>query len=504
MMRPALTTLLRWFEVADGPAAATGLVAACAFALGASSCTMPSGTSGGATAARAPAPTRPTERSPALRPGGADAEATAWRAEGEPVLRVRLVQRAKDAVVGGVNGAPLVASAEGGVPRTVQGPVRVTRLSRGWLLSNLSGGPPEVIGDLSAEPGALRLRPATGKSALTLNNTEYPGELALLPRLPRTPTTPTAAAEAPASPATPASPAAQTAARIEFDVIEHVPMEAYLPGVVSRELFPNWSLNAFKAQAIAARTYAMHERLRSRRSGEDFDLESTQLDQVYGGSVDHAVADRAVNETRGMVLVFEGLPLRAYYSSTCGGRPSRAASVWPTGRGFEFNLAAPIQGAQGPETACNFSPRYRWTLIRSREDLTRRLAAFGREQGLSVRGLKQLARVDVDTATPDGRPLTYKIFDADGKWYPISAEQLRTACNWAGTSGRPAVNASTRVYSGDLVFTPRGEEFLIEGRGFGHGVGLCQFGAEGMSRAGSSAEQIVTHYYPGAVLEKAY
>src|SRR5204862_447588 len=131
-------------------------------------------------------------------------------------------------------------------------------------------------------------------------------------------------------------------------------------------------LTAFQVQAVCARTYALHERARAARLGRDFDLEASTYDQAYNGGAPLPVALQAVADTRGVVITWQGHILRAYYSSTCGGRTASAKDIWPTGPGYEFNLDAPIQ-AQHRESACEASPRYRWDAVRDRAELSQRM-----------------------------------------------------------------------------------------------------------------------------------
>lgn len=478
-------TLTRWLEIADSPAAFAGFFAAILLTAVAASCTSTSSSTSSA-------PGRPV-RTPVQTPARATEAAT----QGEPLLRIRIAEKLTTVRLGGPSQILVGPADRPDAARSLPTPVTVTRATSGWFLRDAAGAP-VAFGD--AKPGArtpLSVRSPSGDALLTIDDRPYPGELILHARA--TTASATAAGAAPATGAAAAIPAPGM-----FDVIELVGLETYLPGVVSSELLPNWSLTAFKAQTVAARSYAIHEQQRSRSRGEVFDLESNQWDQVYSGAVEHAVAKRAVAETRGMVLTTEGRILRAYYSSTCGGRPNAAKNVWPTGPGFEFNLDAPIQGTQGPETACAFSPRNRWTATRPRDELVKRLAGYGRDNNLAIRNLDGLTRVEPVEKTIDGRPTTYRIFDAKGRWYPLSAEQLRSACNWSGGSGLPALTRETRVWSGDVEFKIEGDKVTITGRGFGHGVGMCQYGAEGMSRAGKDFQSILMHYYPGAKLERAY
>ncbi len=402
------------------------------------------------------------------------------RAVGEPEMRVRLAAKQTKAVIGGPHEVSVSPVGDRSQTRVIATPVEFVLSAGSWTATDGRKRTMSIPRLGSRRDDALVVR-AVGPAAMTFGPSSYPGEFRLAPR------------RDPAGDGVP-----------EFDVIEFVPLEQYLPGVVSKELISTWSLEAFRAQVVAARTYAMQERARSMGEGATFDVEASEQDQAYGGSTANPTAIKAVNDTRGQVLKWNGTVLRSYYSSCCGGRAGSARDTWPISKGFEFNLAAPIQGVKrDPACPCEFSGRYRWTVVRERQDLIDRLAAYGEQTNLAVRGIRSLSKVVVATQNDTGRPASYRVFDAAGKWYPLSAEQLRLACNTVAP-GRAPVDAKTRVFSGDLAFTFTGDSVRIDGRGFGHGVGLCQFGAEGMSRKGRGFMDILRYYYPGAVLERAY
>ncbi|MFM9957429.1 MAG: SpoIID/LytB domain-containing protein [Phycisphaerales bacterium] len=443
----------------------------------------------GGTASRAPRPPIVTPR-PDVGPRVPE------RSVGEPEVRVRLASRRREAVLGGPSELSLQPVGERTAIRVLSTPVRVELTDSAWEVSDGRGKRSVLARTGSRREDALLVLPV-GPLDLTLNGAAYPGELRLVPRR----------AESGGGDGQ-----AGSVSTPSFDVIEHVALERYLPGVVSKELIANWSLEAFKAQAVAARSYAIQERDRSVSEGGFFDLEASEQDQAYSGTTLNPTALRGVEQTRGLVLKWNGVVLRSYYSSTCGGRPGSAKDTWPTRRGFEYNLAEPIQGkprlASGggggaAACPCEFSPRHRWTVNRARQDVVDRLRAYGRDQGLAVRDISSLSRVTVTQQNEAGRPARYRLFDAAGKWYELSAEQLRLACN-TPAAGRANVDAKTRVFSGDLAFTFSGDQVRIDGRGFGHGVGMCQFGAEGMARKGAGFLDVLKFYYPGAGVEKAY
>jgi len=288
-----------------------------------------------------------------------------------------------------------------------------------------------------------------------------------------------------------------------FDVVELIPIERYLPGVLAKELYHHFEPAAYRAQAIAARSYALHEHARRTALGSHFDLEATTMDQAYAGAAAHPRASEAVRATRGRTLTWLGEPLRAYYSSTCGDRPASARDTWPTTAGFEFNTAPPIQ-ARPRSCACAQSPRHRWIIDRSSEESADRLRAWGASSGHDVRNLAGALRaIDAESRNDAGRPSRFRVTDAKGQRYSLSAEQLRVAFNTTADK-RPDITAKTRVLSGDIRCALEGDTVHITGRGFGHGVGLCQFGADGLAKQGLSHRQILERYYPGARIEQLY
>ncbi len=288
----------------------------------------------------------------------------------------------------------------------------------------------------------------------------------------------------------------------KFDVIVAMGVEDYLPGVVSHEMFPRWSQRAYEAQAVCSRSYALHERDRNRRAGKTFDVDSNESDQMYGGSALQGSIQDAVKNTRGMVLTSRGEVLRAYFSSTCGGRPNSAAAVWPTDSGSEFNAAAPLQGKRR-DIYCESSSWYRWQATRSDEDLSQRIRAWGRTAGKPVKTMTRVRSIEVKEKNEADRPTVYTLIDDRGTKYTLSAEDLRNACN-APVDTLPALTRATKVHSGDMQVEVRSGLVNIRGRGLGHGVGMCQWCAKGMGDRGMKLETMLTEFYPGAKIQRMY
>lgn len=399
---------------------------------------------------------------------------------GEPEIRVRIARAIDqvDLAAAGPGGTVWVNVPDSRRPAVLASDrasaITASRDGVRWRLLGADGRSKNIIANeveilAAAADGDLA-------STVTMNGAAYAGRLRLVPR----------------------TDVSETA----FDVIEYVGLETYLPGVVAGEVLGGWRPEAYRVQAVCARSYAIHERLRSIARGHAFDVESTTMDQVYTGHNTPRWARDAVVATRGVLVSFGGAPLRTYYSSTCGGRSAGADETFPTGRGHEYNRAAPLK-AHDRRHACQESPLYTWTRERNRVELEQRIRAFGQSRGLLIRRLGTLHSIKASAHNDVGRPTEYRIVEPGGKWFALSADELRVACNFS-VEGLPDITQPTRINSGDMAFTVRGDKVIVEGRGFGHGVGMCQYCAQGFAKGGQSWPAMLRLFYPGAEVVKAY
>jgi stage II sporulation protein D len=271
-------------------------------------------------------------------------------------------------------------------------------------------------------------------------------------------------------------------------VINVLPMEDYLAGVVGGEMSPRWNIEALKAQAVAARTYALAER--NAHVKYDFDVYDSTLSQVYGGCMAEAASVwRALTATWGIVVTHGGgwsqpRLLTTWFHSTCGG-----ATV-PCGSVFGGQTPPPLAGV--PCTYCRNSPRYRWAeVVLPKQEIGEALKRTGYT---ALVRLGPIARIEVASTLGDGgRAATLRIVDAAGVSVLIDANF------WRGVVG------PGRVLSTWFDIEDRGDSIaLVNGRGWGHGVGLCQWGAEFLAERGKTGEEILRYYYPKAELMRAY
>ena len=250
-------------------------------------------------------------------------------------------------------------------------------------------------------------------------------------------------------------------------------IEEYLAGVLFSEMPSSFPRAALEAQAVAARTYALY-----RKSHGDPLLRSTDADQVYGGlSTKQALARECVAATRGVVLEVDGATLCAYFMSTCGGATVDAPAVFP-GSGRAGLIGVPCD-------FCRESPKYRWERSIGLNELARRLGVTAPLNAITPR------------RDAFGHSLSFAVDAASGD-RTFAGQEFRRAWN-SGASDAEKLPSSWLL---DLDFSR--DSLHVRGAGFGHGVGLCQYGAAGLAKQGRSWREILEHYYRGAKLVRRW
>jgi stage II sporulation protein D len=284
--------------------------------------------------------------------------------------------------------------------------------------------------------------------------------------------------------------------------INVVDMERYLLGVVPREIGrrPIDEMAAMKAQAVAARTYAIGNM--GGREAHGFDFYATVLDQVYGGIADEdSLVSRAVEETRGEIVTYQGLPILAYYSSTCGGRTAAIEDSWPTRAPLPYLRSVSDRMPGSDEAYCSTSSRFEWTTSWTRDQL---LAVLGETLRAHTRGTVTSARrvqnVELVDRNRSGRATVG--ITVDGRTYSLRADSVRWVLR--PSPGPAILNSSLLDRVRATVRDGEVRELEIGGGGWGHGIGMCQVGAMGRARAGHSYQQILTAYYTETEIIRLY
>jgi stage II sporulation protein D len=287
-------------------------------------------------------------------------------------------------------------------------------------------------------------------------------------------------------------------------LVNVVDIESYLRGVVPNEiggLTPE-ILEAVKAQAIAARTYVFY--FHGRYEEDGFDVLPTVQDQVYTGvDGEKPVSDRAIAETFGIIILHGGKPIRANYSSTCGGRTASIEEVWPE-KPVSYLTSVADRKPYEKEAYCSHSPNYRWRETWSGEEFESMFKRYFPRHYPNVRQpseSEKLVNIKVGRRTKSGRVAVLEVITTDSV-YRLYGDTIRFVAR--RPDSRDSILRST-LFDVD-VQRRRGyaERVVFVGGGYGHGVGMCQMGAIGMARRGMDARQILTHYYRGVKLSRAY
>ncbi len=328
--------------------------------------------------------------------------------------------------------------------------------------------------DFRIGAGTIRISPEAG-GALVFEGVSYRGEIELFP-----------------------------SGRGSLTVVNVVNVESYLRGVVPREIGtrPESEIEAVKAQAVAARTYAIASG--GKRAGGGFDVFATVDDQVYAGiDAEDAVCDRAILETAGVFMTHSGEPIHAYFHANCGGRSEARHEVWELPRvPYLTQVWDSRDEDQFNDAFCSGGAHFRWTETWDGDEIARLVreqlpntasTPVGKPPG-DVRDIRVTVR------TPSGRVRWMEIETSTGT-YRVFGDRVRWLLRRPGTD---KILWSSWFELEVGASGGRVTSVTARGRGYGHGIGLCQHGAMEMARQGYRYDQILEHYYSGIKLERAY
>ena len=280
-----------------------------------------------------------------------------------------------------------------------------------------------------------------------------------------------------------------------LSLVNEVELESYLRGVLPSEIGnpPAAEYEAVKAQAVAARSYTLS--YIGRRAELGFDLWATTEDQVYEGTKrENEQSDRALEETRGEVAVSDGLPVRALYSSTCGGRTSNVEDVWPWP--WTSYLRSVRDAGSDDSSYCARSGTYRWVESWSVAEFLELVRTYAPVEGASPTLLAgSLLDARVRSRSRCGRVAELVIETSAGETV-LRGDRIRWVLR--RPSGKAILRSSFLKIGVTRDEAGRPERVVVSGAGNGHGIGLCQTGALGMARAGKAYRDILRHYYKGA------
>jgi stage II sporulation protein D len=274
-------------------------------------------------------------------------------------------------------------------------------------------------------------------------------------------------------------------------------VEDYLKGVLPAEI-GKWGekeLEALKAQAIAARTYALYSSGNYQEKG--YDLESTVADQVYlGVDSENKLSNLAIQKTKGMILIYNGKPIKAHYHANCGGWTERIEEVWD-------KPPEPYLNSYGDNSFCSWAKNATWEESWSEEELEQIVNTYQTSyQDSLAGGIGKILELKVLERSPSGRVSLLEL-RTDKHVIRLEKDNIR----WVLRRKNPPHPILPSTFFD--IYLQRGasdqvEKIIFQGSGNGHGVGMCQTGAIGRARAGQSYRAILSHYYRGAKIVKLY
>ena len=262
-------------------------------------------------------------------------------------------------------------------------------------------------------------------------------------------------------------------------VINTVDLEKYLAGLINKEMSPSWPVEALKAQAVAARSYALHQMADNKF--REYDVEGTVLDQVYDGSSSETSKSTYVVELTKNIVLYQGTgALKAYFHANCGGITEVPEAVWGGNTNEQFRpVICPYHHAE--------RNRKHWSVRVTKIQIENALRKIG---GLIPNSFVRLARLEAGAPNANNRLNDVVVSDQAGNSLIVAANLFRSAMG------------TTRIKSTSFQIKKEGAEYHIEGEGFGHGVGMCQIGARAMAEEGKTFKEILQYYYPLAKITR--
>ncbi|GAX59763.1 sporulation protein and related proteins [Candidatus Scalindua japonica] len=258
-----------------------------------------------------------------------------------------------------------------------------------------------------------------------------------------------------------------------FSILEEIGVEEYLPGVIEGEMPIKWNDDALQAQAIAIRTYAIYQRKVKSNALYHINLQ----DLAYKGSyMNQAKTKEIVEKSRGTVMVYDWKLFPGYFHSTCGGHTEDINLV------FNLKSIPPLSGVNCGY--CNKSKYYHWTKKLGKNEIESKLNNKNSK-------IKRIRNITTEKVGPGGHCSTIKI-DYAGGTKRVNANDFRLLVG------------PNNLRSTSFKVKKNGSSFIFDGSGWGHGVGLCQYGTQDMAKSGIKWFDILRHYYPEIDLVKIY
>lgn len=262
-----------------------------------------------------------------------------------------------------------------------------------------------------------------------------------------------------------------------MNVINILALSDYLQGVLCEEISPQWNIEAIKAQAIASRTFALYKMQKSIK--DDFDVTDDVFSQVYGGlTTEDPRTNKAIQETEGFVLTYNGSLFPAFFHSTCGGNTEDVNEIWPMNYPCLKQIKCDF---------CKNSKNYSWTDVLKLLDIGNKIKKNMSDKKIT----SDIRDIRILSYNQSGRIKELEIIYDNNQKIKMTGHEFRMAVG-------PDIIKST-----NFTVAVKNRLAYFQGYGWGHGIGLCQWGAKYLAETKNmSAKEILAYYYPGTKLEK--
>ena len=261
----------------------------------------------------------------------------------------------------------------------------------------------------------------------------------------------------------------------KINIINELKFEDYLKGILPKEASASWNTNALKAQAVISRTYAAKNI--GRHAKEGYDVCDTVHCQVYGGaSCENKKCNLAVRDTKGEVVVYQNALAQTLFHAACGGHTDDPKYVWGWKETPEY-----LEGRK--DKYCKGNPHSNWTIELSESFIREKLNTAGYKVGT-------IKKISYSGKTAGKAAKTVTISNSKGK-LKLNAYTFRLAVD--------AFKVKSTMFTS---ISKKGKNFVFKGHGWGHKVGLCQWGAKAMGDKKISYKKIIDYYYPGTDIGK--
>jgi len=260
-------------------------------------------------------------------------------------------------------------------------------------------------------------------------------------------------------------------------IVDTVDIERYVMGVLSKEMDSLWPEEALKAQAVVSRTLAVYHMDENRKNGRPYDIENSIFHQVYNETNCEKI-EKAVKATEGEVLTYKGNIVQVFFHANCGGKTAKTEDVW----GGHYPHISSVD-----DPYCSSSPYYSWKKSFSQDKLSK------------IFSISSIQEIYIESRDNTGRVAILKLTGKDGKIIKLTGHRFRMMVN----QGRNvSFDSPDIIPSTNFNVKKDGNYFIFTGKGYGHGVGMCQWGARRMAEEGFNYREILKYYYPEMDLSK--